>query len=405
MMLGIEDYGSDASDTELDHQPTSTAPSKPLPGGLSLPPPKSASALSLPAPKTKRAPKKITIGLPSLPDHPREEEEDERPAAKKPRLGSGAGASSLLGMLPAPKQKVPVLAAPERVLGGGKGPGLVFNTSRAKTIYTPSVVEDNDAASTSLEPTTAEEPAQSSSMAFLPPSLKKGRSNISLEEGGMPSKPSAAPKASAAPAVDFFSLGNVASSSRPKAIPSAAAPVSSHLATSSTSATPSFSSAPAIQEFTPPEPTPEDEYPGYYQLPSGSWAAHDSAYYKTFYDKWTKTYNAHVRALEKGSAKGFEGYDEDGGAQEVNMAKEMELAKEQIKDREDKKALTHGAAKEGQLAAPKMNIQGAKMGKMARGRHQLTTLLAEAYQNREALEDQIAAGKRNRKEAGNKYGF
>lgn len=87
------------------------------------------------------------------------------------------------------------------------------------------------------------------------------------------------------------------------------------------------------------------------------------------------------------------------------MAEEMQRAKEQIKDREEKKALTHGAAKEGQLAAPNMNIQGAKMGKMARGRHQLTTLLAEAYQNREALEDRIAQGKRNRKEAGNKYGM
>jgi proline-rich protein PRCC len=41
---------------------------------------------------------------------------------------------------------------------------------------------------------------------------------------------------------------------------------------------------------------------------------------------------------------------------------------------------------------------------MARGRHQLTTLLSEAYQNREALEERIAEGRRNRKEAGNKYG-
>lgn len=188
-------------------------------------------------------------------------------------------------------------------------------------------------------------------------------------------------------------------------MPSPAPPISSALTTPSTSSLPSFSSAPVVQEFTPPEPTPEDEYPGYYQLPSGTWAAHDPTYYKGFYDKWTKAYNAHVRALEKGSAKGFEGYDEDGSAQEVNMAKEMEQAKEEIKEREDKKALTHGAGKEGQLAAPRMNIQGAKMGKMARGRHQLTTLLAEAYQNREALEDQIAMGKRNRKEAGNKYGM
>lgn len=31
-------------------------------------------------------------------------------------------------------------------------------------------------------------------------------------------------------------------------------------------------------------------------------------------------------------------------------------------------------------------------------------MLMEAYQNREALEEKIAEGRRNRKEAGNKYG-
>lgn len=86
------------------------------------------------------------------------------------------------------------------------------------------------------------------------------------------------------------------------------------------------------------------------------------------------------------------------------MSKEMERAKVEIKEREEKKALTGGAAKEGELAEPKMNIKGAKMGKMARSRGQLTTLLSEAYQNREALEERIAQGRRNRKEAGNKYG-
>jgi hypothetical protein len=44
------------------------------------------------------------------------------------------------------------------------------------------------------------------------------------------------------------------------------------------------------------------------------------------------------------------------------------------------------------------------MSGVARSRHQLSTLLKEAYENREALEERIAMGKRNRKEAGNKYG-
>ena len=107
-------------------------------------------------------------------------------------------------------------------------------------------------------------------------------------------------------------------------------------------------------DFTPPEPTSQDPYPGYYQLPSGAWAAHDPTYYKKFYDKWTKDYNDHVRALEKGIEKGFEAVEKD-GAQEVDASKEMEKAKMEIQDREERKALTSGAGTKN--AAPKMNIK------------------------------------------------
>ena len=51
-----------------------------------------------------------------------------------------------------------------------------------------------------------------------------------------------------------------------------------------------------------------------------------------------------------------------------------------------------------------MKTQGAALGGRARTRHQLSTLLTEAYQSRESLEEKIAQGRRNRKEAGNKYG-
>jgi len=81
----------------------------------------------------------------------------------------------------------------------------------------------------------------------------------------------------------------------------------------------------------------------------------------------------------------------------------MEKAKKEIQEREEKKAVTRGAG--GGPVAPKMNINASKMNRVANSRHQLSTLLKQAYENREALEEQIAQGKRNRKEAGNKYGF
>lgn len=134
-------------------------------------------------------------------------------------------------------------------------------------------------------------------------------------------------------------------------------------------------------------------------------------------------YNDHVRRLEKGldMEKGFEGVERE-GAQEVDAAAEMERAKVEIKDREERKALTTGVTDNN--VAPKMNIKvcshtstwtrvnadefawlkGAALGGRARSRHQLSTLLTEAYSNREELEEKLAQGRRNRKEAGNKYG-
>jgi proline-rich protein PRCC len=125
-----------------------------------------------------------------------------------------------------------------------------------------------------------------------------------------------------------------------------------------------------------------------------------------------------VRALET-KVKGFEDADAD-DTQEINALQEMEKAKKEIQERDEKKALTQGAG--GEPAAPRMNVkvwsshsslsgfcmlngtQGSKVSKGARRRGQLASLLVEAYQNREALEEKIAEGRRNRKEAGNKYG-
>lgn len=195
MNLGLGDYGSDSeSGGESDNDSgVATLPSKGSTSGSATP-----SKMALPPPKQKRGPKKVTIGLPTLNpvDDDADDLKDERPAAKKPRLEAGAGMSSLVSMLPAPKQKNPVLPPPERVLGGGSGPGLVFSTPRPTAKEIEQQSED-------VEPSTA----SSTSFSFRPPSLAKGRSNISLEEGTTKASPRTATTVSAAPAVDFFSLG------------------------------------------------------------------------------------------------------------------------------------------------------------------------------------------------------
>lgn len=164
--------------------------------------------------------------------------------------------------------------------------------------------------------------------------------------------------------------------------------------------TPLISSAPNVEEFDPPEPTRQDEYPGYYRLPSGKWAAYDREYYQKFLRKWQADYDKYVRDLEKGKIKGFEELDEE-TATKVDAMEEMAKSREEMQEKEERKALTQ--AKD-ETAKPRMNIKGAALSGRAKSRGQLATLLTEAYQNREAYEEKIAQSRRNRKEAGNKYG-
>ncbi|KAI5123370.1 hypothetical protein M0805_001791 [Coniferiporia weirii] len=417
-MLGL-DYGSDSDEEHTVSQASTLTPAKAVPNAaagrsessvkpkLALNPPASASSskgLSLPPPKAKKSsgPKKILVELPKLDNHASDDDElaDDMPAAKKPRLGGRGGASALLSMLPVPKKSTMDLPAPQRVLGGGR-PGLVFSAAlqRDSRALEEPAVEELQADVEDEQNESAPAPVgRETTTSMIPPSM--------LLKGKLKVPASSAPKSFAtsvseptpAPAIDFFSLGS-ASSSRASAAPSipSAAPSVPPLSIST-----SISAAPKIEEYTPPSPKTNDPYPGYYQLPSGTWAMHDPAHYKTYSDRWAREYEAQIRAYEKGQ-KGFEGAGADGeDAVEVTAAGLADAARAA---REEKKSLTRGARLEGERAMPKIAINPTKTGGLARTRHQLHSLLTEAYMNREALEDKIAQGKRNRKEAGNKYGF
>jgi proline-rich protein PRCC len=184
-MLGLDDYGSD-SDSDL---------------------PKKSPQLVAPAPqpakKTHRPPKKIAIALPAIKDAPADEQEDiERPTK---RQKTGAGASSLLSMLPTPKQANPSLPATQRVLGGGGAKGSAFAFRTQSTVIPPdTTVEDEKGPLVAVIPEhdVPEQPL------FRPPSLAKGRKNVSVEEPGIiRTTKSSMQKSLPAPVVDFFSLG------------------------------------------------------------------------------------------------------------------------------------------------------------------------------------------------------
>ncbi|KDQ18472.1 hypothetical protein BOTBODRAFT_52477 [Botryobasidium botryosum FD-172 SS1] len=378
-MLGIVDYGSDGgSDSESEVASVPKPPPQPLSTAASDAPtkPKSTLGLSLPPPKTtkrRNGPVKIMVELPKPASNEGEDEETEGRQVKKPRVeGSNgapkkpAGSSSLVAMLPAPTKKVASAPRPPRVLGGGAAGDGSAGVSLERL---PISVNYGDS---------TEEPSagpQASSTAFLPPSMAKGKGKAVSEEK----------KPSSTPPVDFFSLGTASTRT--------STPTTTG---STTSSIPTLSSAPVVEDYKPPPPTPLDPYPGYYQLPSGQWAAYDPAYYKSHWESWQPKASA-----ESQMGKGWEGADAE-GLQSVDAMEE--LKKGQLAEREARKNIT-AASTSNHPAAPNMNMKGSKVGNRARSRHQLSTLLNEAYENRAALEEKIAQGKRNKKEGGMKYGF
>lgn len=155
-MLGIEDYASDSDAAESPKESllisrTSKSPSK-----------------------TKRAPKKITIPLPSFSaTEGAENSEDERPAK---RSRTGAGTSSLLSMLPTPKEKF-------------NQPSVVTKTEILDHRLGTQAFKDQDAP-----------------LSFKPGSLGKGKRNTSVDEATNQATHSRhSPEAT--PATDFFALG------------------------------------------------------------------------------------------------------------------------------------------------------------------------------------------------------
>jgi len=192
-MLGVEGYGSGSdNDSDVETTTTTTVSVKSVPTKPTTTP---KSAVPLPPPKQAKRPKKITIDLPKPNKGGDGEDDPEQPPTKKARTdGKGAGVSSLLSMLPAPKQVAPAKPPqPERVLGGGNAPALSFNSA-------PRSASDEADTSTVAKPNL-----------FIPNSIARGKANVSTEDSAVGPRPHAAPSP---PAVGFFSLGMMVATRR-----------------------------------------------------------------------------------------------------------------------------------------------------------------------------------------------
>lgn len=204
-----------------------------------------------------------------------------------------------------------------------------------------------------------------SSTSFAPPSLKSKPSSSSTAAAR--SAFSLVPPKPAAPAVDFFSLGGLfvyylilfrsdlsTVSSGPHIYPASTSASSPSAPSKSIVAAPSttISSAPSVVEFQPPSPSINDPYPGYYQKPSGDWAAYDPEFYQSFWANWNKEAAGKGKNVKR-KEREWDGAEDEEGLEDVNMREEM--LKSQIAQREATKNIT--TAPEGPAAKPNMNIK------------------------------------------------
>lgn len=169
-----------------------------------------------------------------------------------------------------------------------------------------------------------------------------------------------------------------------------------------------MTSAPSVADYVPPPPTASDPYPGYYQLPSGAWAAYDPAYYASFFASTSATATDDDLVARPKGARGedgrlghhwdaFEG--KEGDVIDVHAATGLAEARAE----EQRKQA---------MAKPKLSAAGDEFEYKAVGqikglaseRHQLSSLLNTAYTQREALEERIAQNKRNARSGKSKYG-
>ncbi|BGP16843.1 hypothetical protein JCM10213_003337 [Rhodosporidiobolus nylandii] len=406
-MQALLDYGSDSdSDSEQQQQPVAAPAATSF---LNLSPPKSASALNLPAPKaTTAAPPAASAKAPAQPPAKKQKDkgpvrilldlpppsaagagagdgEEEGPAKKKPKLalgsgGTGGGLTGLAALLPKPKNEVKPVAAPAPVgpkpAAGPTGLDGLFGEEEGEK---PKV--------------------QAGGGMFLPPAVAaKGKGKAAAK----PAVPAPEPEE---PAVDFFGIGSVTSA---PSVSSSSKPSSSKPSLStvpSLSAAPSVSAAPAPKPVAPPapkQPTADDPYPGFTQLPSGEWVAKD----QETYEMWMAWQAQQAAGGSAGAAggedipRGFGEKDVAGKGGYVDVD-EAQRARDAWATRP---SLVPGKETEYKKGSEVKGISQV-VGGNAKRKHQLSSLLAAAHDNRAELEDRIAQARANRKSAGNKYGF
>ncbi|WVF66602.1 hypothetical protein IAT40_001342 [Kwoniella sp. CBS 6097] len=377
-----------ASDSDDGSDVESSAPAQ-APAPASVRAAASASAAkpastAKPVVKAKK-PIKITLDLPKSGAQGDEVKDDvgegdqEVDRGLKSKIAGGKGGSSLLGMLPPPKRKLPQPKASSSTLGSSSGSGSRIQISKPSSSsgnpkpasFKPLLASTKAqvAAGAATQDDEDEDEDRDDGEKLLPPSLARKRKEKESEEN-----------------LDLFGLASASSTPAPS-IPS-----------STNIKPPSISSAPLAPDYVPPTPTSADPYPGYYQLPSGEWRAYDPAYYASFFSSANAEGEEDQEQDDGRVGKHWKDFDSGryGGVVEVDAFKGVEDARREEERRQ--MAKRPRVSEDSFEYKPTGQVKG-----LASQRHQLTSLLNTAYTQREELEDRIAANKKSMRMAGTKY--
>lgn len=387
---------SEGSDTESNTAPAPSQTTKPDSRGFAV---------------DRSNPRKIRVALPELkPEHPVDQASDDGPARKRARVGgsSGGAFSGFNAFLPAPKraaEKTAPVASTRKVFSLKTGAERGFDRDAdAEMKY----ITEVETSANAEEAATSGSQGMSESKANSTPATTTPIGEVKLQGNPMMFRP--------------LSVGRPQKKKK-KAAATNVESSSSTLASASTAASSESTKQPTpVENAAPPPPKPKVSL---FSLssettsstePSGATAG--GSYEPLVYDNEAEAPSAGP-TLETDAQPTMPNYTQANPVSSSlnNIANDLNLSKAERRQlfgrnapSADSRILTFNtdqeyahnqALAESELAATQHNPVRA----IAPGKHSLQQLVNAAASQKDALEESFAAGRRNKKEAGSRYGW
>ncbi|KAJ5281227.1 hypothetical protein N7478_006599 [Penicillium angulare] len=348
-------------------------------------------------------PRKIRVALPELkPEHPTDQDAEDGPARKKARLGAGGGAfSGFNSFLPAPKraaEKKGPVATTRKVfsLKTGAAPGFDRQADAESKLGLPSddAYDENDTDANIPAPGSLADPATASDSTPVPESAGE----VKLQGNPMMFRPLSVARTQKKKKVTKSATSASTTTSNP--LPTTEQPVK---------ATPAPPPKPKVSLFSLPSGDSESRT----EMPSAATGTYEPLVYTTETEAGPAFAPASAPdALYPNPSTTSASSSLNNIANDLNLSKSE---RRQLFGRNappvDSQILTFNTDKEyaHNQALAETELAGTQHQPVrtinTAGKHSLQQLVNVATSQKEALEESFATGRRNKKEAGAKYGW